>query len=39
VDAPNGVADIICHQQSAMTIQGDPNRPATCLSIGIEESS
>jgi hypothetical protein len=29
--APNGVAHIIRHQQSAMTIQGHANRPTTCL--------
>jgi hypothetical protein len=38
VDAPNSVADVIRHQNSAMT-KGDPNRPTTGLSIGIEEVS
>jgi hypothetical protein len=36
MDAPNSVAYVIRHQNSAMA-KGDPNGPTTCLSIGIEE--
>jgi len=38
VDSPDSIADIIRHQNSAMT-KGDPNRPTTRLSIGIQEVS
>ena len=38
VDAPDGIADVIRHQNSAST-KGDPNRPTTGLPIGIEEVS
>jgi hypothetical protein len=34
VDVPNNIPDVIRHQNSAMT-KGDPNGPATGLSIGI----
>jgi hypothetical protein len=37
VNPPDGIPNIVGHQQSTVTIQRNANRPATGLSIGIEK--